>query len=55
MVGSGPKGMKADQEVTEQLLSDYTPGQWRQITVKDDKVQGEIEDLNRQFDEAIEA
>ena len=47
--------MKADQEVTEQLLSDYTPGQWRQITVKDDKVQGEIEDLNRQFDEAIEA
>ena len=54
-VGSGPKGMKADQEVTEQLLSDYTPGQWRQITVKDDKVQGEIEDLNRQFDEAIEA
>ena len=54
-VGSGPKGMKADQEVTEQLLSDYTPGQWRQITVKDDKVQGEIEELNRQFDEAIEA
>ncbi|MBK1666870.1 DNA-directed RNA polymerase subunit beta [Rhodovibrio sodomensis] len=54
-VGSGPKGMKADQEVSEQLLSDYTPGQWRQITVKDDKVQGEIEELNRQFDEAIEA
>ena len=40
------------QEVTEQLLSDYTPGQWRQIAVKDDKVQGEIEELNRQFDEA---
>ncbi|MBK1696552.1 DNA-directed RNA polymerase subunit beta [Rhodovibrio salinarum] len=54
-VSSGPKGMKGDQEVTEQLLSDYTPGQWRQISVKDDKVQGEIEDLNRQFDEAIEA
>jgi DNA-directed RNA polymerase subunit beta len=54
-VASGPKGMKADQQVSEQLLSDYTPGQWRQITVKDDKVQGEIEELNRQFDEAIEA
>ena len=54
-VASGPKGMKAGQDVTEQLLSDYTPGQWRQIAVKDDKVQGEIEELNRQFDEAIDA
>ncbi|SDG54831.1 DNA-directed RNA polymerase subunit beta [Limimonas halophila] len=54
-VASGPKGVKAGSEVTEDLLSDYTPGQWRQITVKDDARQQEVEELNRQFDEAIDS
>jgi DNA-directed RNA polymerase subunit beta len=50
---SGPKDFKADTKVTEKVLSDYTPGQWRQIAVKSDKRQADIEALNKQFDVAI--
>jgi DNA-directed RNA polymerase subunit beta len=50
---SGPKDMKPDVRVTEKVLSDYTPGQWRQIVVKNAKRQADIEALNKQFDEAI--
>jgi len=50
---SGPKDMKPDVRVTEKVLSDYTPGQWRQIAVKNAKRQADIEALNKQFDGAI--
>jgi DNA-directed RNA polymerase subunit beta len=50
---SGPKDFKADTRVTEKVLSDYTPGQWRQIAVKNDKRQADLEALNKQFDDAI--
>jgi len=52
---SGPKGLTAGTEITEEVLSNHTPGQWRQIAVQDDAQQGEIEQLNKQFDEAIDA
>ncbi len=51
---SGPKGLKADTRITEKVLSDFTPGQWRQIAVKNDKRQADIEALNKQFDESID-
>jgi len=50
---SGPKDFKADIRVTEKVLSDYTPGQWRQIAVRNDKRQADVEALNKQFDETI--
>jgi DNA-directed RNA polymerase subunit beta len=50
----GPKGHAADTKITEKVLSDFTPGQWRQIAVKNDKRQGDIEALNKQFDESID-
>jgi DNA-directed RNA polymerase subunit beta len=50
---AGPKGMDTDIRITEKVLSDFTPGQWRQITVKNDKRQADIEALNKQYDEAI--
>jgi DNA-directed RNA polymerase subunit beta len=50
---SGPKDFNADVRVTEKVLSDYTPGQWRQIAVQNDKRQADIEALNKQFDETI--
>jgi DNA-directed RNA polymerase subunit beta len=50
----GPKGMKTDVKITEKLLSDFTPGQWRQIAVKNDKRQKDIEALNKQFEGAID-
>jgi DNA-directed RNA polymerase subunit beta len=50
---SGPKGMKTPAKITEALLSDYTPGQWRQIGVKNDDVMADIEALKKTFDDSI--
>jgi len=50
----GPKGLAANTKVSEKVLSDFTPGQWRQIAVKNDKRQSDIEALNKQFDGSIE-
>ena len=55
VAASGPKGLKAGTEITDAVLGNYTPGQWRQIAVQDDARQGEIEDLNKQFDDSIDA
>ncbi len=54
-VASGPKGMAANKRVTENLLGEFTPGQWRQIVVKNDSVNDELEALKRQYDESIDA
>lgn len=54
-VASGPKGMAADKRVTDALLADYTPGQWRQIVVKADKVNDELEQLKKQYDVSVDA
>ena len=50
---SGPKSLKTPVKITEALLSDYTPGQWRQIGVKNDDVMADIEALKKTFDESI--
>jgi len=52
---SGPKNMSANRSITEELLEDYTRGQWRQISVKDDKVMEQVEGINKVFDEQITA
>jgi len=51
----GLKAIKGGTRITEELLAEYTPGQWRQITIKNDKVEGEIEAIKRQFDESVKA
>ena len=51
----GPKGVSDGVRITEKLLGDYTPGQWRQLTVKNDKRMSEIEALQKSFDAAVEA
>ena len=48
----GPRGIKPETRITETLLGDYTRGQWWQITLGNEKAQGEIEQLKRQFDDA---
>jgi DNA-directed RNA polymerase subunit beta len=55
VAGSGPKGLKADSKVTEKLLGEFTAGQWRQITVKNDKRMADIEALKKQFNTSIQA
>src|SRR5581483_10513833 len=51
----GPKALKPETKITEKVLSEFTPGQWRQIAVKNDKRMAEIEALKKQFNEGITA
>jgi DNA-directed RNA polymerase subunit beta len=51
----GPKALKPETRITEKTLSEFTPGQWRQIAVKNDKRMAEIEALKKQFNEGIQA
>ena len=52
-VAGGLKGLKPGTRITDKVLGEYTPGQWRQIAVKTDKKQGELEASNKQFDESM--
>jgi DNA-directed RNA polymerase subunit beta len=52
-VVSGPKGLKPGVKVTETVLADYTPGQWRQIAIRNDKRMVDIEALKKLMDDSI--
>ncbi|MBV9858506.1 MAG: DNA-directed RNA polymerase subunit beta, partial [Alphaproteobacteria bacterium] len=52
-VVAGPKGMTSGSEVTEDLLAEYTPGQWKQISIRDDLRMADIEALKKQIDDAF--
>ena len=52
---SGPKNFPIGKAIIDEILQEYTHGQWRQIGVKDDKVMEEIESISRVFDEQINA
>jgi len=52
---SGPKNFPTGKTITEAMLDDYTRGQWRQISVKDDKVMAQIESAGKVFDNQISA
>ncbi len=54
-VASGPKGLAEGKRITDALLADFTPGQWRQVVVKNASVNDELEALKRQYDESIDA
>jgi len=53
-VSSGPKGLAAGTKLTKEKLDEFTVGQLRQIVVKSDKVNDEIEGLNKVFNDAID-
>ena len=50
---SGPKDIKVGGRVTENVLGEYTPGQWQQIVVKNDKVNDQLDAIKGQFGEAV--
>ena len=52
---SGPKGMASGKRISDAMLADYTPGQWRQIVVKNASVNDELEQLKKQYDESTDA
>jgi DNA-directed RNA polymerase subunit beta len=55
-VASGPKGAKAGTKITEGWLAEsgLTPGQWRQIAIRNDKRMADIEALKKLMDDSID-
>jgi DNA-directed RNA polymerase subunit beta len=53
-VASGPKGLKAGTKVTEAVLGEYTPGQWRQIAIRNDEHMANVEALKKLMDDSID-
>ena len=51
----GPKGFKKGTSLNESVMGDYPRSQWWQFAVEDEKLQGEIEALRKQYDESKEA
>jgi len=49
----GPKGLKPDTKLTDEVLDSYTPGQCSQIVVANDKVMKDVEALKGQFEADI--
>ena len=50
---SGPKGMKGGGKVTDELLAEYTVGQWKQFVVAHDKAMEEIEEMKKSLDSSV--
>jgi DNA-directed RNA polymerase subunit beta len=55
VAAGGLKAIKAGTKLTEEVLAEFTPGQWRQITTRNDKLESEIEAIKRQYDESVKA
>jgi DNA-directed RNA polymerase subunit beta len=55
VVAGGLKGAKPGAKIDEALWGEFTPGQWRQVVVKNDKVMQDVEALKKQFDESVKA
>ncbi|AUH64284.1 DNA-directed RNA polymerase subunit beta [Paracoccus zhejiangensis] len=54
----GPKGVKANSDITEELLDTLSRGQWWQLAVSEEDIAKEVEALNQQYDnqkKALEA
>lgn len=49
VVTSGPKGLKIGTVITNEILSDYTTGQWWSITVEDANIMLSIEKLREKY------
>ena len=50
---SGPKGFKAGSALSDAVLDEYNPGQWRHFVIDDDAVMDYLEGLKAQFDGSI--
>jgi len=50
---SGPKGMKGGGKVTDEVLAEYTPGQWKQFVVQHDKAMEELEAMKKSLDGSV--
>jgi DNA-directed RNA polymerase subunit beta len=55
VVVRGPKELEEGIKINDQVLSDFTPGQWRDFVVASDRRMNQIEALHNSFDESISA
>ncbi|MBI0162948.1 DNA-directed RNA polymerase subunit beta [Bartonella sp. M0283] len=51
----GPKGFKKGASLNEAVMNEFPRSQWWQFAVEDEKLQGEIEALRKQYDESKDA
>ena len=51
-VAHGPKGIAPDSKVTPSMLESMPKAHWWQLALRNDKAQGEVEALKKQYDEA---
>ncbi|MDP6883108.1 MAG: DNA-directed RNA polymerase subunit beta [Rhodospirillales bacterium] len=49
----GPKGLAQGAKLSVDTLAKFTPGQWSQIVIANDKVMQDVEALKKQFEEGI--
>ena len=50
---AAPKGVKKGGEITEELLEEVERHEWFKFAVADDKMQGQLEAVKAQYDEAV--
>ena len=53
VAAAGLRGLKSGTKITEEVLADLTIGQWRQIAIKNDKIESEIEAIKKQYDDSV--
>jgi DNA-directed RNA polymerase subunit beta len=51
-IAAGPKGVAPDSKVTASMLETFPKAHWWQFALRNDKAQGEVEALKKQYDEA---
>ncbi len=52
---SGPKNFPTGKAINEDMLAEFTHGQWRQVAVKNDGVMEQVERTGKVFDDSISA
>ncbi len=51
-IAAGPKGVAADSKITTSMLESFPKAHWWQFALRNDKAQGEVEALKKQYDDA---
>jgi DNA-directed RNA polymerase subunit beta len=55
VASAAPKGLKKGTDITEEVLTEVERHEWWKFAVADDKVQGQLEAVKAQYDDAVKA
>ena len=53
-VDTGPRGVQQGARITDAMFEELTAGQLRQLTIANEKVMREVEEINKQFEASIQ-